>query len=480
MRPGASSAAREPRRRRRFPGFRLPAAAVVALAAAVPLAAADYYVAPPASGGSDANPGTLAQPWATLQHAADTVGAGDRVTVRAGSYAAFELTASGTEGAPIVFAATPGELVEIVTDLPVRGVGINLEGASWVEIEGFRIEGRAVAGIRAVLCDHVTIRGNRTLDNGRWGIFTGCCDDLVIEGNLAAGSCEEHGIYVSNSGDRPIVRGNVIHGNNSNGLHLNGDASVDCSGTTDEDGVISGALVEGNTIFDNGDGWCDPPGGGSGINGDGVQESLLRNNLIFDAHHSGISLYQIDGGEPSHGNRVENNTVIVASDGRWALNVRDGSQGTVARNNVFWSFHSYRGAMTVCDTCLPGFASDRNAVEDRFTLDDGDSVIDFAAWKLATGQDANSFELGESTADGAAALDALFVARAAANFHLAPGSAAADAGAAIGDLLRDLESVPRPQGGGHDIGAFEGESGLFADGFEGGSTARWSASGPPF
>jgi hypothetical protein len=40
-------------------------------------------VAPPPAG-SDASPGTAAEPWATLQHAADQVVAGDTVIVHAG------------------------------------------------------------------------------------------------------------------------------------------------------------------------------------------------------------------------------------------------------------------------------------------------------------------------------------------------------------------------------------------------------------
>ena len=94
------------------------------------------------------------------------------------------------------------------------------------------------------------------------------------------------------------------------------------------DGIISGALVEGNVIYDNG------VGGGSGINCDGVQNSTIRNNLIYNKHASGISLYRIDGGGGSSGNLVVNNTVIVAADGRWALNIQSGSTGNTVRNNI--------------------------------------------------------------------------------------------------------------------------------------------------
>ena len=45
--------------------------------------AATYYVA---TTGSDSNPGTEAQPWRTVQHAADTMVAGDTVYIRGGIY----------------------------------------------------------------------------------------------------------------------------------------------------------------------------------------------------------------------------------------------------------------------------------------------------------------------------------------------------------------------------------------------------------
>ena len=47
-----------------------------------------YYVA---TSGSDANPGTLTQPWRTIQKAAATLQAGDAVYIRAGTYRAPEL-----------------------------------------------------------------------------------------------------------------------------------------------------------------------------------------------------------------------------------------------------------------------------------------------------------------------------------------------------------------------------------------------------
>ena len=328
---------------------------VAALGLSLSAGAATYYVAPPPQG-SDVNPGTQGSPWATLQMAADTVQPGDTVLVRAGQYVGAQFTTSGTESLPIVVRAYQDELVEIVQDSPSTPDGLNLEGASWMVVEGFTIAGRGRAGIRAVLCEHVTLRHNRLDANQKWGILTGFCDDLLIEDNECSRSVVEHGIYVSNSGDRPTIRRNLIWGNNANGIHMNGDASLG------GDGVISGALVEANEIFDNGQ------GGGSGINMDGVQDSTVRNNLIHAHHSSGISLYRIDGGEPSTGNQILHNTVIVVSDGRWGLNIRDSSTGNTVLNNVFFSYHGYRGAISVATDSLPGLTSNYNAVEDRFTV----------------------------------------------------------------------------------------------------------------
>jgi parallel beta-helix repeat protein len=127
---------------------------------------------------------------------------------------------------------------------------------------------------------HVIIRGNTGDLNGRWGILTGFSDDILIENNVMSRSQAEHGIYVSNSGDRPVIRKNVVWGNRANGIHMNSDVSQG------GDGIISGALVEANTIYGNG------LGSGSDINCDGVQSSVFRNNLLYNNHASGISLYQ--------------------------------------------------------------------------------------------------------------------------------------------------------------------------------------------
>jgi hypothetical protein len=398
--------------------------------------AAQYFVAP---SGNDEAAGTVNSPWQTLQHAAETVGPGDRVTVRAGSYAGFHLETSGSAGAPIEFVAEPGVLVNQPN--PIRPQhGINLENASHVIVDGFAVTGMERAGVRTVGVDgetfasHVTIRNVRSSDNGFWGMLTGFVHDLVIEGNETSGSANEHGIYVSNSGDRAIIRNNKSWGNDKNGIHINGD--IDQGG----DGIISEALVSGNIIFENG------IHGGSGINMDGVQNSRIENNLIYNNHASGISLYRINGGGPSTGNIVVNNTVHQAGDGRWALNVRDGSTGNMALNNIFITEHSYRGSLSVDSDSLDGFVSDYNVLTPRFTTDGGDSVFDFEEWTTQTGNEMHSLVANAVQ---------LFVSPGSGDYHLLTNSPAVNRGTSEQAPIVDFEGHSRPAGAAFDIGADE-------------------------
>jgi parallel beta-helix repeat protein len=70
-----------------------------------------YYVS---TGGVDANPGTLAAPFRTIQKAANAAIAGDTVLVRAGTYReTVRVPRSGTAAAPITFQAYPGEQVTV-------------------------------------------------------------------------------------------------------------------------------------------------------------------------------------------------------------------------------------------------------------------------------------------------------------------------------------------------------------------------------
>ncbi|HWM87150.1 MAG TPA: right-handed parallel beta-helix repeat-containing protein [Kofleriaceae bacterium] len=366
-----------------------------------PAAADTYFVGP---GGRDCDAGTARRPWSTLQHAADRVGPGDTVIVLPGTYAGFNLVTSGSEGRPIRFSARRGAVIDRAASGEHRS-RINLDGVSHVVIEGFEIVGtsdqsESKEGIRVIgpgdgSAGHITIRRNHVHHNGDRNILTGFVSNLTIEHNVAHHAHQEHGIYVSNSADDHVIRGNVVYGNAASGIQVNADASLG------GDGVITGVLIEDNLVHDNGagGGWVNlgkgpvrARGGGSAINLDGVQRSIVRGNLLLDNHASGISLYRIDGGQPSHGNLVTHNIIVNARDGRWALNIQDGSSGNTVRNNLLFSRHPLNGAIRIDARSLVNLASDDNIVEDGFAIDD--RVIDLASWRRRTGDDHRSITPG--------------------------------------------------------------------------------------
>ena len=93
-------------------------ALALALACATCAAASEYCVAP---SGDDANPGTAGKPFATVQHAADMMKAGDTCRIRGGVYReTVNVKASGAPGKPIRFVAAEGEEVTLSGAEPIK------------------------------------------------------------------------------------------------------------------------------------------------------------------------------------------------------------------------------------------------------------------------------------------------------------------------------------------------------------------------
>lgn len=390
-----------------------------------------YYVA--VTGSDTSGDGSQAHPWATIQHAATQVSAGDTVLINPGSYSGgIHVEAGGTAAEPVIYQATGAGVI-------VEGSGgerdaFFIDQADYVTVEGLVIQHADRAGMRISQSHHVTVRNMTFADNGRWGLFTDFSDYTLVEDSESYGAALEHGIYISNSSDYPTIRRNRLHHNHGCGLHMNGDISMG------GDGIISFGLVEDNIIFENG------LGGGSAINMDGVTDTVVRNNLLYDNHASGISLYQIDGGSGSTNNRVLNNTILMPSDGRWAINIPEANDtNNQLFNNILYSYHGWRGSISIATPTLPGFESDYNVLVDRLSTDSGDTVISLAEWQ-ALGYDAHSIS---------ATPEQLFQYPAGDNYHLRSGSPAVDSGVLLIDVIDDLEGNLRPLGSQYDIGAYE-------------------------
>jgi parallel beta-helix repeat protein len=412
---------------------RLVAAAFAlgALAPAARAAAADYWVGP---NGNDGASGQEGAPWRTLQKAIESVRAGDTVTVMDGTYGGFACRSkAGRADARITVRAQNRHAAKI--DRAGAGADaqdfVQLNSCSYVTIDGFEVSGAPRSGI-AVLGNTTTgadargvvIQNNRALRNGRSvrgrhdGVFTGFALDVTIQDNDIRDSAE-HGIYVSNAADNPIIRRNVVTGTGGNCLQINADQS------TGGDGRISNWTIEGNTLRD-----CR---GSAGINLDGAVEGTLRNNLIYDCAKAGITMFRIDGAVASRGNLVVNNTVFCPAGSRAALQLADGANDNVVFNNIFYAR-------------APGIEMQAVAgVQHDFNLVSSISGGKLGANEASPSPEAIFVDVGKR--------DLRLAARSPAR-NSGIGALAGKTGAAV-----DHEGVTRPSGVAVDRGCYEADEG---------------------
>ncbi len=388
----------------------------------------DFSVGP---NGSDSAAGGPTAPWATVQHAVDVMQPGDTVTVADGSYAGFWMKNRQGDAQHRFTIRSQNPLgAKITGPSPTSNDpndSVQLVSVSFATIDGFDVTGAPRAGISirtfgdetgADTTDDI-VQNCRSHDNGAGvtagrhdGVFTGFAQNVLIQDNEVDGNAE-HGIYVSNSADNPVVRGNKSHDNKANGLQINAD------GSTGGDGVISHWLMENNVVYGN--------GGAAAINLDGATFGILRNNLVYGNAKGGIALFMGDSVEASHDNVVVGNTVYDPSGTRFAVQIDNGADNNVVFDNVFWSAASGMEIGTVNN-----LSHDYNVVSSY------------------SGGTASAHESSPPAAQ-------LFVNAASSDYH--PGAALIGQGmATYGGATApgtDLEGNARPQTGACDIGCYE-------------------------
>lgn len=311
-----------------------------------------------------------------------------------------------------------------------------------VTLQGFVIDGSggqiAGAGVWANRCDGLQVLGCTVrYAKGVAGIFSKYGLSPLIQNNVCdhdgTGS-GNHGIYVSNSVPGAQIIGNTLSNNTGAGLHLNGDQRGGGDGT----GLISNALVEGNTVFGN---------QANGIDADGLTNSTVANNLLYNNPIRELRFYQADAAHASSGNRVYDNTIANLGSST-CVQLAGGATGNVFFDNVFYNQRGYGNGecYDIDSASRGGFQSDWNLVSDCFYDEQSGSYLHLSQWRSNFGQDAHSLLIPNNDPS------LLFVNQAGGDYHLKAGSAAVDAGvasfASTGAATTDLDNNPRPQGGG--------------------------------
>jgi hypothetical protein len=299
--------------------------------------------------------GATAQTPSSVTAALGAAQPGTKIVFLIGTYnACWELDEAneGTYDAPIVLYAERNPDGSRGVHVNCCGSGrqtcINLEGADYVAVDGFELQGGRY-GVRVVGLDYNASsheRGAVVVNSHIYGqnndpILSGAADWMVTENNLThdAGSGDGHGIYLSNGSDWNIVRFNETHSNASSDFQINADPlstcndfnSADCDAQAGQGEGGAGAsdffLVEGNYFHH---------GNAQGPNFTGVRYSVVRNNVFGIYARHGTSFWQ-ETDNPNlgaHDNQVLHN-LFIGTNSNQMIQFIESSNNNQVLNNIF-------------------------------------------------------------------------------------------------------------------------------------------------
>jgi hypothetical protein len=251
-----------------------------------PIGQAALYVAP---NGNDANPGTIDNPFQSLQHAADVAQPGYTIYIRGGVYnERLIIRDSGKAGQPITFAAYPGETPVIdgeylLPNVPSSGwVGCNDAvspptcyhykpmvhvQASFITIEGLEIMRSLGRGIVVNNNDSrvhdIVLRNNLVHDNRNASIKILEADNVLVEGN----SVWHSGNYAMNDRTGSPV-GDVFEPDTGWPIAVS-------------DRRATNVTYRANRVFEN---WTEGIGAGLGSVGVTIEDNILYDNRALQIY----------------------------------------------------------------------------------------------------------------------------------------------------------------------------------------------------
>ncbi len=320
-----------------------------------------YYVA---KNGNDSNTGTEAQPWKTIQKAANGAIAGDTIYIRAGQYNERVIVAnSGRADAWITFSAYQNEKVIIDgTGIPVgydRGL-FDLTDRSYIKVNNLKVQNSAHSGIQVgMYAKHINIEKCQIKTTQCSGIHINFADDVKAYNNEVEdanrGPSDEaitiavstnvdvafnhihdcnykEGIDIKSGGNNIKVHHNLVHNIARMGIYIDGSYNITENVQTYNNEVYNcqnGIILE-----------CEEKGGG-------LNNIKVFNNVIHDIQYYGVELGAAGGDASRRNILIMNNTVRRCSYGlRNYLRAAQLAGPVRIFNNIFENGKSILGNVT--------------------------------------------------------------------------------------------------------------------------------------
>jgi len=474
-----------------------------------------FYVSP---SGSDSNNGSSATPWLTIQHAANSVSAGDTVYVLAGTYhesVSIAVSGSSTAG-PVSFISSPiGAAIVDGTGLTpssssTQGL-FNIEDESYVTIQGFVIQNFTTSNANATPAgiwvsgsgSYIQILNNQVHNITTTSEQNGNAFGIAVYGTEAPAALSYvtisgNAVYNCKTGNSETVNvdgnvtnftitSNTIHDNDNIGIDAIGFEGVSPDSAYDyaRNGVIGENTVYNISAISN-------PGEGNqydadGIYCDGCDQVIIernsvstsdlgievasehaghagtyvtvRNNLVFNNNSVGISIggYASNVGGTSYCTIVNNSLLEndSKSTGSGELQVQYYATGNVFENNIVYA----TAQALFINNYTNSEPSPVTANYNLYFSSLGESSANFL-WNGANYTGFTSYQSGAGEEGHSLYTDPeyLSLSLTAPNLQLQVGSPAVNAGTNLGTTIVgavDYAGNPRVQGANIDIGAYE-------------------------
>jgi len=431
-----------------------------------------FYVSP---SGNDANPGTLEQPWRTIQKSMSTATPGSTVFIRGGTYnERLVLNVSGSPGAFVTFQpygwSGSGTGEQVVLDYGYLGTVtdqvpfLRITDRTYVRVQGltfrnFTCYGPMQQGVRIDgASSQIEIKQNRFLDNkNTYPAFDGSAallhfriwgpaHDVLVEGSEFGNinTVQSEVLTADNGATNITIRGNYLHDTDGIAIDVHGDANnVTITQNTLE---FIGRRRDGSTWYNN---------PANVVYVDGGHHVTIERNLVRDSEYAIAAL--AEPGQPAAHDVVIRDNVLIrcyagTEVGNWYSNT-DGSSvyGISVLNNTY--YQCSRGAV------IRPYQSGTVTWKNNIFASCGTPVVNDLGW--APGAfDYNLYSGGGSGPDvHQVSADPQFANPAAGDLSISSASPAVGGGdpSVAADLLgvADFSGRARVVGGRVDLGAYE-------------------------